>query len=194
MGHWNRSREIFKKHYDGKYDNTLRPPAWMIFETTTFGTVSKFFSNLKADLPARNEIVCFFGFKKSSAKILVSWLQHLNLVRNICAHHSRLFSRSFVIKPMIPMRQPEKWVNQWPAHDRVPLILISGIKLKRWFQNFVLSSFLPWGFPRIGIKNLCFISSFTLFLHYETKVSRYETKCFPARNYVFLGKKLCVSR
>lgn len=119
MGHWNRSREIFKKHYEGKYDNTLRPPAWMIFETTTFGTVSKFFSNLRVDLEAKNEIVNFFGFTKSSAKILVSWLQHLNLVRNICAHHSRLFSRSFVIKPMIPMRQPEKWVNQWPAHDRL---------------------------------------------------------------------------
>ncbi len=43
MGHWNRSREIFKKHYEDKYDNEVHPPAWMIFETTTFGTVSKFF-------------------------------------------------------------------------------------------------------------------------------------------------------
>lgn len=91
----------------------------MIFETTTFGTVSKFFSNLRVDLEAKNEIVNFFGFSKPSAKILVSWLQHLNLVRNICAHHSRLFSRSFVIKPMIPMRQPAKWVKAWPSQDRL---------------------------------------------------------------------------
>ena len=39
--HWNRSREIFKEHYEYKYNPSLSPPAWMIFETTTFGTVSK---------------------------------------------------------------------------------------------------------------------------------------------------------
>ena len=47
--HWNRSREIFKEHYETEYVNSLPPPAWMIFETTTFGTVSKIYSNIKKE-------------------------------------------------------------------------------------------------------------------------------------------------
>ena len=46
-------------------------------------------------------------------------MQHLNLVRNICAHHSRLFSRSFILQPILPKRKPIKWVNSIPAQDRI---------------------------------------------------------------------------
>ncbi|MDE7291908.1 MAG: Abi family protein [Treponemataceae bacterium] len=118
-GHWRRSREMFKTHYETRYDTSVSPPSWMIFETTTFGTVSKFFSNIDSSLSARNEIARYFGFGKYSAKVFVSWMRHLNLVRNICAHHSRLFSRSFIIKPMIPASRPDKWVSSWPAQDRL---------------------------------------------------------------------------
>lgn len=117
--HWNRSRELFKEHYDADYDNSLPPPAWMIFETTTFGTVSKIYSNIKGDILAKAKIANYFGFTKASTKVLVSWMQHLNLVRNICAHHSRLFSRSFILQPILPKRKPIKWVNSIPAQDRI---------------------------------------------------------------------------
>lgn len=119
FGHWNRSREVFKEHYINDYDTALSPPSWMIFETTTFGTVSKFYSNIKKDISAKTEIAEFFGFTKASTKVLISWMQHLNLVRNICAHYSRLFSRSFIIKPMIPTTKPAKWIRDFPAQDRI---------------------------------------------------------------------------
>ncbi len=118
-GHWNRSREIFKEHYETEYDNSLPPPAWMIFETTTFGTVSKIYSNLRKDIPAKTKISNYFGFTKSSTKVFISWMQHLNLVRNICAHYSRLFSRSFIVRPMLPTSKPAKWISQIPAQDRI---------------------------------------------------------------------------
>lgn len=118
-GHWRRSSEMFKTHYETHYDTSVSPPSWMIFETTTFGIVSKFFSNIDSALSARNEIANYFGFGRTSAKVFISWMRHLNLVRNICAHHSRLFSRSFIIKPMIPTNRPEKWVSSWPAQDRL---------------------------------------------------------------------------
>ena len=117
--HWNRSREIFKEHYEYKYNPSLSPPAWMIFETTTFGTVSKIYSNIKNEIPAKTKIAKYFGFTKASTKVFISWMQHLNLVRNICAHHSRLFSRSFIIRPMLPTSTPAKWVNSIPAQDRI---------------------------------------------------------------------------
>ncbi|MCQ2604389.1 MAG: Abi family protein [Spirochaetia bacterium] len=118
-GHWERSREVFKEHYIRDYDTSLAPPAWMIFETTTFGTVSKIYSNIKASVPAKTRIANYFGFSKSSTKVLISWLQHLNLVRNICAHYSRLFSRSFIVKPMLPKTYSGKWIDSIPAHDRI---------------------------------------------------------------------------
>jgi abortive infection bacteriophage resistance protein len=96
QGHWDRSREIFKEHYESEYDTSVMPPSWMIFETTTFGIVSKFFSNLERNIPAKSQVSAFLGFTKSSTKVFISWMQHINLVRNICAHHSRLFSRSFI--------------------------------------------------------------------------------------------------
>lgn len=116
---WKRSREIFKEHYEKDYDANFAPPAWMIFETTTFGTISKTFSNLKNDIPAKTEIAKYFGFNKASTKVLVSWFQHLNLVRNICAHYSRLFTRSFIVRPMIPTNKPAKWVDSIPSQDRI---------------------------------------------------------------------------
>lgn len=118
-GHWERSREKFKEHYENEYDTSLPPPAWMIFETTTFGTVSKIYSNIKNDIPAKTKIANYFGFTKSSTKVFVSWIQHLNLVRNICAHYSRLFSRSFIVRPALPTSKPSKWVSTIPAQDRI---------------------------------------------------------------------------
>ncbi len=37
---------------------------------------------------------------------LVSFLHHLTIVRNLCAHHSRLWNREFIINFKIPKRRP----------------------------------------------------------------------------------------
>ncbi|MCL4101229.1 Abi family protein [Fibrobacter sp. HC4] len=83
------------------------------------GILSKTFSNLKSNLNAKTEVAKYFGFNKASTKVLVSWFQHLNLVRNICAHYSRLFTRSFIVRPMIPTNKPAKWVDSIPSQDRI---------------------------------------------------------------------------
>jgi abortive infection bacteriophage resistance protein len=127
--HWLRSREVFKQHYESEYDTAVSPPAWMIFETTTFGTVSKIFSNLNNNVVAKTKIANYFGFNRSSIKVLTSWFQHLNLVRNICAHYSRLFTRSFIVRPMIPKGKPAKWTNTIPSQDRIYLSICIIITL-----------------------------------------------------------------
>ena len=127
--HWDRSREVFKEHYEQDYDATVSPPAWMIFETTTFGTVSKIFANLDNSVNAKTEISKYFGFNKASTKVLVSWFQHLNLVRNICAHYSRLFSRSFIVKPKVPTNCFKKWVGGIQHQDRIYMSICVITKL-----------------------------------------------------------------
>ncbi len=116
---WNRSQEDFKIHYETKYDDTIVPPAWMIFETSTFGVVSKFYSNIDSVVPEKADIAAYFGFSKAAIKILVSWIHHLNTVRNICAHHSRLYSKSIITRPIFPKHISGKWVSTWSADDRI---------------------------------------------------------------------------
>ena len=116
---WNRSNEVFKSHYTSKYDTSLEPPAWIIFETSTFGVVSKFYSNIDSLYSEKTEIAKYFGFSKAAVKVLVSWIHHLNTTRNICAHHSRLFSKSINTRPIFPKHIRGSWVSQWLKDDRV---------------------------------------------------------------------------
>src|SRR5262249_50797370 len=82
------SRETFVAHYRAKYDLEDHLPLWMASELMSFGRLSRVFKNTHPDI------------KKSFArrlnvpdtKIVSSWLHTLNYVRNVCAHHSRLWN------------------------------------------------------------------------------------------------------
>ncbi len=116
---WNRSKEVFVDHHKKTYDDLDPPPSWKIFETTSLGTLSKFFDNLDAALPCKMRIANFWGFSRHSAKVLASWFHHLNLVRNICAHHGRLFTRIIKVTPLFPANPTGNWVRTWPDANRV---------------------------------------------------------------------------
>ena len=64
----------------------------------TFGTLSKFYSGLKSRKD-RQVIAKSFGVKEI---VLKSFARHANFLRNICAHHSRLWNRQFTITMKVP--------------------------------------------------------------------------------------------
>ncbi|HBJ76786.1 MAG TPA: CAAX protease [Porphyromonadaceae bacterium] len=80
-----------------KYPNSF-PPTYITFEVSSFGTLSKIYQNLKAG-QSRRQIAKFYGL---SDTIMESWLHSIVYVRNICAHHSRLWNRLLGINAMIP--------------------------------------------------------------------------------------------
>ena len=88
----------FADHYRKKYTALELPLAWMAVETMTFGTLSKFYSGLKSRKD-RQVIAKSFGVKEI---VLKSFARHANFVRNICAHHSRLWNRQFTITMKVP--------------------------------------------------------------------------------------------
>lgn len=51
-------------------------------------------------------------------RVLESWLRHLSLVRNTCAHHSRLWNREFTITPLLPRSKPLGLAGQFQAGSR----------------------------------------------------------------------------
>ena len=104
-----RSREPFIKHFKDKYgDLHSRLPLWMIAEILSFGKMLTFFNGV--DDGMRRTIAREYGIED---RILKSWLGALNVVRNICAHHGRLWNRELGYKILIPRKQKyPQWHTQ----------------------------------------------------------------------------------
>lgn len=83
----------FIKHFRQKYQDNY-PPSWMAFEVINFGEISKIYSCLR-----NNDAKIIADNFCLSPRILKSWLRSMTLVRNICAHHGRLWNREITILP-----------------------------------------------------------------------------------------------
>ncbi|MGI8600258.1 MAG: Abi family protein [Chitinophagaceae bacterium] len=89
-----------------KYSNPL-PPSWMMLEITSFGSLSILYQNLKPT-NSKKDIAHHFGL---SDKVFTSWLHYLVYIRNVCAHHSRLWNKGMNITPRIPLTTTKTWLN-----------------------------------------------------------------------------------
>jgi abortive infection bacteriophage resistance protein len=97
-------RDIHIQHYYNTYSEPDMPPSWMVFETISFGTISRLFGGL---------------FKSETAKICLplrvnhdtfsSWLHSISYVRNMCAHHSRVWNKTLTIKPAVAKKHKTKF-------------------------------------------------------------------------------------
>jgi abortive infection bacteriophage resistance protein len=90
--------ETFIEHYYTKYGDPYLPPFWMVAEILTLGSLSSLYRGL-GDPALKLRIAQPFGV---TAKVMVSWLHSLAHLRNICAHHGRLWNRVFSLIPLIP--------------------------------------------------------------------------------------------
>lgn len=86
----NRSKETFIKHYHETYTDPKVPPCWMALEVSSIGLLSKIFSNLKEN-KCKDAIAKHFGLK--DVGVLENWIRCMSLLRNLCAHHSRIWNR-----------------------------------------------------------------------------------------------------
>lgn len=106
-----RSYEDFIKEHYITYDEPDMPPAWKTLEVASFGTLSKLFKNM-ADPEVKKNVSS--DFKIPAYKFLRSWMKSLTLVRNNCAHHTRLWNKRFPIYPKLPQRMPLPWITLPP--------------------------------------------------------------------------------
>lgn len=94
----NRSKDTFIVHYRSKYDDPEHPPIWMTAEVVSLGQLSMWYSNLKSR-PDRQAIAKTYGLDET---VLVSLAHHLTYIRNICAHHGRLWNKQITVKMIVP--------------------------------------------------------------------------------------------
>ncbi|MVW70598.1 Abi family protein [Bordetella sp. 15P40C-2] len=91
-----RSREDFVRHYKQKYGEPF--PVWVSVELWDFGMLATFYQGMRVD--DRDAIAERYGLP--DGQLLQSWLRALNFVRNVAAHHSRLWNKNLVDQPKLP--------------------------------------------------------------------------------------------
>lgn len=93
-----KSREQFVKHFSDRYAPPL--PIWVAIELWDFGLLSFLISGMQW-----NDVTkVAAGYGIPDANLLKSWCRSINHVRNICAHHSRIWNRPLVENPKPPRR------------------------------------------------------------------------------------------
>lgn len=99
--------EVFIKHYFDKYDKPKNPPSWMAIELVTIGGLSRLYSNLRGvsdkKIIAKNY--------KLHYKVFQSWFHAITHLRNLCAHHCRVWNREYRITPSYLKNPKFNWVD-----------------------------------------------------------------------------------
>ncbi|PJG44947.1 DNA-binding protein (plasmid) [Sphingobium sp. LB126] len=90
-----RSKEPWVAEFFKTYNSPV--PIWMAVELWDFGTLSWLLE--MAHPNDRAAIAKHYGLLPNT---LVSWIRTLAFVRNICAHHSRLWNAGIINQPLVP--------------------------------------------------------------------------------------------
>ena len=120
-----RSHEIFIQDQRNRFP-THEADAWKIMEVASMGTLSKLYKNLSHQLPEKAAIAKGMGLNLHSE--LSSWLEAITYARNIVAHHSRLWSRTMVKRPVERINNPAGLWLSFPlsqAQTKKPFLIIS---------------------------------------------------------------------
>lgn len=112
---YQRSDEQFIKAFKRKYEDLL-PPSWMVMEICSLGILSHLYSNLVRGKDKR-DIAHYFGVDDST---FTTWLHSMVYLRNVCAHHNRLWNRVMRIQPRMPHKTKNQWLNNRSiSNDRI---------------------------------------------------------------------------
>ena len=114
-----KSREDFVRHYHEKYTSETELPLWMAVELMTFGTMYTLFRGLHSRM--KKDVARTYDLH---APVLASWLRTLNLIRNLCAHHARLWNREIDTRPLLP---ESKHDPNWHLPIPIPVDRIFGV-------------------------------------------------------------------
>ena len=117
----NRASEAFVKHFNQLYgDRHEYLPLWMACELMTCETTLQLAYGMGHTLI--QQAAATFSFPDQQ---FLSWTKAIFSLRNACAHHARIWNRTFGVKPSIPgkRKNPHWHIAPGFAPDRVGLML-----------------------------------------------------------------------
>ena len=137
-----RSKEEFVKRYFRKYGDSHKDlPLWMASDVMSFGNLVTMYRGVAKDL--KREMARRYGVPDV---VLHSWIVGLNGVRNVCAHHGRLYNRrlGYAFKLPYQRKYPEWHVPcGMPNRSSFAALTICAYLLRRigldseWNQRIV---------------------------------------------------------
>lgn len=98
-------REDFVQIFIDKYGTRI--PIWVAIEIWDFGLLSRFFEGMKFN----DQQAVSQQYGVNDPHLFASWLNSFNYVRNVCAHHSRLWNRTLIRQPRIPSKNEIPLLN-----------------------------------------------------------------------------------
>lgn len=128
QGAFGRSKEAYVEHYHNQYYNNISPkfkgmpPFWVISELATLGQLKEFFEHLKesstgfgstsSTAPPKSTVLDKMSHKFGAAhyRELVNWVHVLRDVRNLCAHHARLWNRNLMAPQGVHTKVSKKFL------------------------------------------------------------------------------------
>lgn len=115
-------------------------PIWAAVEIMSMGTVSKMYGNLSdaATYPDGKRVRDAIAKDFSMSHIyLESWLRHLTYIRNLCAHHRRVYNRTITTRPKL-LRADKKLLTHDSARNRLfaSVTVIMRIYLSVWRDDW----------------------------------------------------------
>jgi len=154
---YSRSTELFVTHFRNKYSDPL-PPIWALSEIMSFGQLSKVYENLD-ERRDKNAISKNYDLDE---RIFRSILHHLTVIRNKCAHYSRVYNSIFPFAFVLPNRpanlaQSFNQIEQNKIYNTLTILvyLLDQIDSKQLFldniksllENSTCVSPITMGFP-----------------------------------------------
>jgi len=111
-----RSDELFIKHYQNTYTFPDKPPIWVVCEVMSFGLLSKWLKSMRSSEPCTKIARAY----QLDYDVLVSFIEYLAYLRNLCAHHNRVWNRKTTKTIKIPRSKPSELISSF---NREPLSL-----------------------------------------------------------------------
>ncbi|WP_024460412.1 Abi family protein [Marinimicrobium sp. LS-A18] len=96
-----RSEEVFIQHYQRTYHRPASPPVWAVSEIMSFGMLSRWITQM---VPSDRAVVA--RTYNLDQRVLKGFVRHLTYIRNLCAHHSRVWNRRLTVTMPLPKSKP----------------------------------------------------------------------------------------
>ena len=102
----------------------------------TLGQFSHWLSNLKSKA-LKSRIAKPYGLDE---EVLCSFLHHLTVIRNICAHHGRLWNRRVTVTMKLPRSKPAELagvIDHGPDPNQAPRKIYNTLSVLAWFLDCI---------------------------------------------------------
>ena len=135
-----RSSDVFIAHNFDHHDGAI--PLWASVEIMSFGTLSKVIKNLKTGKDSVFlRIIQHYKYKNAhgnevnpSQDMFASWIQAVSVMRNICAHNSRIYNR---VINKIPQLISSDSANQPPRYNGLYQMMLAMKYLRPTNQSWM---------------------------------------------------------